>query len=640
MSVNSKMTAIADAIRAKSGKSGQLTLDDMATEIQNLSAEEIIQHADIPDYVKAEALRVANLVEAERKSDSIVFLAMSDNHHSSYVAGTNTGNFHAAMAAKILAYALQIDFMAQLGDMTTGSATTTPEERRSQVSELLSYLREAHKDIPCFHAIGNHDTGINYHDQQIADGKTGIFTESGEWLYNNYTAFSASSDTVFGDTTNGGYCYRDFASKKLRVFLLNTCESLTANRTDKGMLGSQRKWFADALVNLNSKSDASSWSFMVLSHYPADYGNAMPLSELLKAYVEGGSISISLESGSTSTVNFSGKNSAKMIAQFHGHVHNFLTSKLYSYATGRGVKYDAWRMCIPNGQHNRENYYNTVGSYSDISFKQDTTYTKTVGTAKDTSFVVNVITPSEQKIHSICYGAGVDRVVGYAAAVYYSVTTNLTGVTLTGGATTVEKGDSYTATLSIPDNYEWGTVKITMGGTDITSSVYSNGAITIAQVTGDIVITASASEIETYTNWVKKAVDENGNVIGYETGYYFNSSGTKTTRAASYTTGYIPCKGNAKSTIYFKNVGFQQGASDESYHRVSIYDSNKTFLTQFQAKSPSSAYQAQVGSDGKWKSFMIRASTGGVNTSGDIFIRVSAGYLGADSAITVDEPLD
>lgn len=651
MSVNSKMTAIADAIRAKSGKTGLLTLDAMADEIGNLSAEEIIQHANIPDYVKEEALRVANAVQAVRKDDSIVFLAMSDNHQYGAQADavqypdataikSDTGNLHAAMAAKIFAYALGFDFMAQLGDATFGNAQTTSELLRAQTNELLSFLRESHKDIPCFHAIGNHDSGIYYHNAMMSTGNTGVYTESGEWLYNNYTALSESENTVFGGQANGGYCYRDFPDKKLRVFLLNTSEALIVNQLDRATLGSQRKWFADALVNLNSKSDAANWQWMLLSHYPADYGNTMPLSELLKAYVEGGSITIALESGSNATVNFSGKNSAKMIAQFHGHVHNFLTSKLYSYATGKGVKYDAWRVCIPNGQYSTENRYTTVGSYTDISFAQDVAYSKTENSAKDTSFVINVVTPSEQKITSICYGAGIDRVIGYAATVYYSVNATLTNVTLTGGANSVEAGQPYTATLTIPDNYEWGAVMITMGGTDITSSVYSNGSISIAQVTGNIVITASASEIETYTNWVKKSTDADGNIIGYKSGVYINSSGEEASRDKSYTTGFIPCKGSAKSTIYLKNVGFQKGASDAEYQRITFYDSSKTCIVLITANSEGAMYHPVKTDDGTYTSFQIRANTSGKDTSGDLFIRISASYLGADSVITVDEPIE
>ena len=209
------ITATADAIRAKTGGTGLITWDTskgFADAVAGLTAgggAEIIAHADIPAYVKAEAIRVAQKVESVRKEDSIVFLAMSDNHHYGAQADatqypdangvqTDVSNLRAAMAAKILAYALDFDFMCQLGDVTFGNAQTTSALLQSQADELLSFLRESHKDIPCFHAIGNHDTGIYYHNAMIDAGNTGVYTESAEWLYNHFTALSASDDTVFG----------------------------------------------------------------------------------------------------------------------------------------------------------------------------------------------------------------------------------------------------------------------------------------------------------------------------------------------------------------------------------------------------------------------------------------------------------
>lgn len=630
MSVNSKMTAIADAIRAKSGKTGTLTLDQMAAEIGALSAEEIINHADIPGYVKTEALRVANLVASVRTDDSIVFLAMSDNHHAANGGQTDTSNLHAAMAAKILAYALGFDFMAQLGDVTAGTPQNTSAMLHTQANELLSFLRESHKGIPCFHAIGNHDTGIYSYNAGLSGG--GV--ESGAWLYENFTALSASDNTVFGGVANGGYCYRDFEDKKLRVFLLNTSESLIVNKTDYATLGSQRKWFADALVNLNSKSDASAWSFIVLSHYPADYGNTMPLSELIKAYVEGKSIAVSLESGSSSTVNFSGQNKAKMIAQFHGHIHNFLTSKLYSYATGKGVQYNAWRICIPNGEYNRENTYTTVGSYTDINFKEDVSYSKTANSAKDTSFVVNVVNPSEQKIYSFCYGAGLNRVIGYAATVYYSVSTNLTNATLTGGAASVEEKQPYAATLSIPSGYEWKTVKITMGGTDITSSVYSNGTINIPSVTGNIVITATAEKKVLYINQIPISTDASGAVIS-DTGYLANtylgsSNGAETYNWDWECTGFIPCK--VGDIVRLKNVAFSKTSSSGS-NRLAFYNSGKEFIKMYNASATYDP-QAVVGSDGNWTQFTVPSAA-----SGAAFFRLTCNGITTSSIITVNQEI-
>lgn len=79
----------------------------------------------------------------------------------------------------------------------------------------------------------------------------------------------------------------------------------------------------------------------------------------------------------------------------------------------------------------------------------------------------------------------------------YSVTNNLTGVTTNNSANKVSEGDNYAATLTVEDGYALNSLAITMGGVDITETVYHEDVIYISKVTGDIVITAIASEIPT-----------------------------------------------------------------------------------------------------------------------------------------------
>lgn len=79
----------------------------------------------------------------------------------------------------------------------------------------------------------------------------------------------------------------------------------------------------------------------------------------------------------------------------------------------------------------------------------------------------------------------------------YTITNNLTNVTNSNSITTIEEGSSYSATLSPSGGYEISTVTVTMGGIDVTSSVYSNGSVNITNVTGNIVITATATESST-----------------------------------------------------------------------------------------------------------------------------------------------
>lgn len=75
-----------------------------------------------------------------------------------------------------------------------------------------------------------------------------------------------------------------------------------------------------------------------------------------------------------------------------------------------------------------------------------------------------------------------------------SVVNNLVNATNSNSATTVTESDSYTATISPASGYTLtgASVIITMGSTDITSSVYSNGIISIDEVTDTLTIFVSA----------------------------------------------------------------------------------------------------------------------------------------------------
>lgn len=124
-----------------------------------------------------------------------------------------------------------------------------------------------------------------------------------------------------------------------------------------------------------------------------------------------------------------------------------------------------------------------------------------------------------------------------------SITNSLTHVTNSNASVSVEEGAAYTATLSADTGYTLNSVTITMGGTDITSTAYSDGSINIASVTGDIVITAVAIKIINYTNQVTISTDADGNVFngtGYIDGYRINSSGATAALNGFTATGFIP----------------------------------------------------------------------------------------------------
>ena len=80
--------------------------------------------------------------------------------------------------------------------------------------------------------------------------------------------------------------------------------------------------------------------------------------------------------------------------------------------------------------------------------------------------------------------------------VTYTITNKLTNVSTDNPVTTITKNSPYEANLTPSTDYEFDSVTVTMGGVDITSDVYADGAIVISAVTGNIIITASAGEPE------------------------------------------------------------------------------------------------------------------------------------------------
>ena len=554
---------IAVAIREKNGTSATYKVHEMRAAILAIAGE-LFPHADIPEYVKSEALSVAKKVAAKQAelSNQITFIAMSDTHYAgeqvdNWQEYSNISAQHAGMAAQIIAYSLGIDFACHLGDYTFGSANTTTELLKAQLEKVSRFLDSNFRGIPQFRTVGNHDTG-EYSSLVGA-----------EYLYQ--AIGSKCDDATFGSTVYG-YCYRDFAEKKVRVICLNTSEGETdsGSSASEVVSAAQRLWFAQTLFDVGSKTDAADWSIIVLGHYSLDFGGAYPLSNIVYAYVNGSSIT---ENGTT--VNFSGNNGASFVADFHGHTHCFKVDSLYRVLSNVGTAYDAKKVCVPNASYYRNNYYGDTNFFG-FTYSDDTTYEKTINSGKDTAFVVNVVDLDNKIIHSFCYGAGVDRVISCGSKVYHSINNTLSHVVTDNGATSIEDGAAYSATLTADTGYTLDTVTVTMGGTDITSTAYSDGGISIASVTGDIVITAVATKIVSYTNQVPISTDADGNVYngtGYKDGYRINSSGAEAELSGFTATGFIP---------FTKGQTIRIGGEGITFDRygciVMFYDLNKTTL--------------------------------------------------------------
>ena len=624
MALTDKLTAIADAIRAKDGTTGTMTLDQMPEKITAITTADIISQADIPTYVKDEALSVAAKVKNVQNANTLTFFVISDPHHCAsqsdgWAAQTNESNLHAMMGAKILAYALDADFSVCNGDFTFGNTATTADQLKEQVGEIKSWFGEAFRGLPQFFTVGNHDTG----EYNVLVGAEYCMRE----------IMGASDATAFGGEDIGKPYYYDLESKKVRIICLNTCEGEMNGSDVYAISDGQLEWFANTLKGVGGKSDASAWGIIVIGHYPLDLGGARFLSDVLYQYIQGGTYT-----RNSVSVNFAGSNGATFIGNFHGHTHCLKSDKLHYYNNGTTpTAYDAHRLATPAMSFYRNNEY-TSAVYG-VVFGEDTSYPKTADTGNDTSFCVNVVDPVEQVIYSICYGAGYDRTISYGPTVYRSITNSLTHVTSSNAAVSVEDGAAYTATLTAESGYTMGTVVVKMGGTDITSMAYtaSTGAISIAKVTGDVVITAVATKIVTYTNLVPTAVDSSGASAPYTDGLMLSSSGGTSDSSGFTTTGFIPFDGGANH-IY--RIGGEGIAWNTYGCRIAWYTADyslKGSVTNYDKIGASIYYPTKVEDANAAAAFSTD-----INVSppqGAAYFRVSAKGSGANLIVTLDEEI-
>lgn len=99
-------------------------------------------------------------------------------------------------------------------------------------------------------------------------------------------------------------------------------------------------------------------------------------------------------------------------------------------------------------------------------------------------------------IFRVYYKDVIEEPVPPTPVVKHTVTNTLSHVTTSNEATQITDGEAYSATLTAEEGYnltETGaSVTVTMGETDITATAYDGGVITIASVTDDLTIEATA----------------------------------------------------------------------------------------------------------------------------------------------------
>lgn len=136
--------------------------------------------------------------------------------------------------------------------------------------------------------------------------------------------------------------------------------------------------------------------------------------------------------------------------------------------------------------------------------------------------------------------------------VNYSITNNLTNVTNSNGATIIVGGSQYSATLTANDGYTLDAVTVTMGGNAV---AVTGGVINIPNVTGDIIITATAKASSTVVNLVDPSTANNASPDTttlfkdeWLNGYYLSATSISA-KAGCIVTDIFPVNGSQKIKV-------------------------------------------------------------------------------------------
>lgn len=157
-------------------------------------------------------------------------------------------------------------------------------------------------------------------------------------------------------------------------------------------------------------------------------------------------------------------------------------------------------------------------------------------------------------------------------SVTYNITRNLTNCASSNTADTIAEGAAYTTTCSPTGTYKkLGAITVTMGGADISASAVSGSTITIAKVTGDIVITCAAA--------VTNIID----TIGISANTRLSTSSGANRAQSGYAA--IGAHEDAASLIHLaagdtlRIKGASLPASNDSYSAIALHNASGTFST-------------------------------------------------------------
>lgn len=223
------------------------------------------------------------------------------------------------------------------------------------------------------------------------------------------------------------------------------------------------------------------------------------------------------------------------------------------------------------------------------SFDESDNFVSALVTGSDSNPQKYKFTANTSKIRYGCYDPNKQLTyctLAESSISSYTIARNLINCSISNTSTTVNKGASYSAIISVNNGYVLSNITVTMGGNNISSTVVNGNNINIPNVTGDIVITAIAT------------ATSSGETGGGETGSENNHP--KITQTSVI--------GDIKSSaVYSKYKSFFDDCSDN----IIIPGLNSVMVPQGMCKSGNNIYVSAYDPSGKSYScvYIINSST-------------------------------
>lgn len=639
------LTAIANAIRSKTGGSDTYTPAEMAPAILELASSSIL--VDNPRYFYSEVGSTINKLASIRNQNTLMIAWITDTHL--YTSNNNAQYFDVQAAAmNAVCKAIKPDLVVHGGDMTNGSEAK--DTTLAEADHVLKSMREIGGDNTLI-LIGNHDGNTVQPDSSTNEARR-ITEAEMKTLYRSWN----DGFVYAGNNYQGGqfYGYKDYASLGLRVIRLHSYIEDIGNTSATGGMGGNWGYYADELTWFTNVALNTDYDILILCH--------QSLSPMLQGYAESSNIPHRGVNMQQAIDNWLAANSShKCVGVIHGHVHwDFVH-------TGKGtlnvIDHNTKETVSRTGSYGnfREyglGYANYMPNFSTADTPASSSYRdvpvdaiyygRTQNTASQALWTIIVVNTNTKQIDLVRFGAGDDVSINYA-----STDIAVTGVSLSESSGTLTEGNTLTLTATVTPadatnkSVRWSTSNsavATVSGGVITAIAAGSATITVTTVDGDFIATYTLTvQAKPKINQIPLSVDSSGNPYnsgaGYKAGYRLNSSGAESAMSGKYVTGFIPVTAGAK--VSFDGMSINTASQDNNY--IALYKSDFSCLWSKYAY----AWYGQTGNilkpatadNGNLKSITLTGGTYGSTTydmSQVAYIRLSCNLIDANSAIYID----